>query len=182
MKVPFLAFFPKSAQKACFLSQPFFPSLVVERRMNRHFRDLSPLPRIDVAKRREKERGKIKKEEKFSFFYRFLGRECCYCLDPLLHSKAPFRHDRAAKMGDQDLLFTSPILLPSVFHCCKEFNLAPKKRGERERGRDCRATTSASQERCLIMFFHQQKNFHNGRLANLILRRFTAVRDVRRPL
>ncbi len=180
MKVPdsFPSLFPQECPEGVFSQStvlPFLGGKTDESALSRPFPPSSDW----CCEKKEKGERENGKEEKFPFFS---GARMLLLPRPPFYSKAPFRHDTAAKMGDQDLLFTSPILLLSVSHCCKEFNLAPKKRGERERGRDCRATNSASQGRCLIMFFHQQKNFHNGRLANLILRRFTAVRDVRRPL
>ncbi len=86
-------------------------------------------------------------------------------------------------MGDQDLLFTSPILLLSVSHCCKEFNLARKNRREREREAGLAGQRPRPyKDGILKCFFSPEKEFHNGQLANLILERSTAVRDVRRPL
>ena len=174
----FLAFFPKSAQKACFLSQPFFPSLV-ERRMNRHFRDLFPPPRIDVAKRREKERGKIKRRKNSLFFW---GENVVIASTPFYTLK--YRSDTTGqqKWG----IKTSFLRLPSSSFLSSIVvrNLIwPQRKGGKEREAGIAGhRPRPHKDGVLLCFFHQQKNFHNGRLANLILGRYTAVRDVRRPL
>ncbi len=173
----FLAFFPKSAQKACFLSQPFFPSLV-ERRMNRRFRDLSPSSDWCCEKKEKGERENGK-EEKFPFF---LGRECCYCLDPLSTLKHRSDTTRQQKWGIKTSFlrlpsssFLSPIVVRNL--------IWPERKGGKERERQGLQDNDLGLTRTVSYYvFRQQKNFHNGRLANLIVGRSTAVRDVRRPL